>query len=439
VMVCDGLLTADELERAQTAVARTQQPFGVILEKLGLIERKRLEDVLALYIREALLAVFGWEGGSIRFEERVAEGGDGEVMPSLSTGEIILDAVRLMASESAIRHMLGDLNRIPVSSPDPLLRFQRIPLTPTDGYVLSRVGGAMTARQIIELAPAAAVDVERCLLGLFCTGMIEFIAAPAEKPTPESAALRQKVLDAFARLHTRNHFEVLGVPPTASASELRAAYVQQARLFHPDSQHDPALADLRDHLEKVFARVNEAYEALSQPARRADYERFVTHQHVPPAPGAPPRSAAVAKSETPPVPPSPVEAARVPAVSPPSPEQVLSDATHLFGEGRYWEMIGLAQGVMAQAQGETRRRLQLLRGQAYLRQPDYRKQAIQEFEAVLAEDPTDAQAHYFLGLAYSEEGLAKRALRHLRRALDLRPQYKEAQREIARLEGALEE
>jgi hypothetical protein len=180
VMVYDGLLTADELERTQTAVARTQQPFGVVIEKLGLIERKRLEDVLALYIREALLAVFGWEGGSIRFEERVAEGGDGEVMPSLSTGEIILDAVRLMASESAIRHMLGDLNRIPVSSPDPLLRFQRIPLTPTDGYVLSRVDGQITLRELVEIVPGQSADVMRSIFGLLCVGLIECVA-------PESA------------------------------------------------------------------------------------------------------------------------------------------------------------------------------------------------------------------------------------------------------------
>jgi hypothetical protein len=436
VMVYDGLLSADELERVQTAVARTQQPIGVILEKLGLIERDRLEDVLALYIREALLAVFCWDDGRVRFEERVAESSGGEVMPSLSTGEIILDAVRLMSSSSAIRQMLGDLERIPMASADPLLRFQRIPLTPTDSHVLSRVDGARTARQIIEQASIPATEVERSLLGLFCTGVIELVPALVEEAAAGSGALRRMVLDAYAHLKTRSHFEVLGVPPTASPAEVRDAYLQQARLFHPDSQHDPALADLRDYLEKVFARVNEAYDALSHPARRADYESFVTRQQAPPSPPAPSPAPTVVAAAKPLAPAAPSEIASVPATPAPSPEQVLSDATHLFDEGRCWEAIGLTQGALPQAQGHIRQRLHLLRGQAYLRQTGYRKQAIKELEVVLAENPSEAQAHCLLGLAYSDEGLAKRALGHLHRALELRPHYKEAQHAIAKLEAA---
>jgi curved DNA-binding protein CbpA len=438
VMVCDGLLSEDEMARVTAAAVRMRRPFGAVLEDLGLLDRGRFEDVLALYVREILLDVFSWENGAFRFEEReVADEARDDVTLKLSTGEIILEAVRLVNSRDAIRHLLGDLDRILVVSTDPLLSFQRITLSPTDGYLLSRIDGSLTARQTIEIAPIPAPDIERSLLGLLCTGMVEMVARPdpvqpaprrgEEKEAPgkgrvRDAAMagaeevRQRVLDAFARRKTRNHFEALGVPVTASAAEVRAAYVRLAHVFHPDAQHDPALADLRDQLEQVFARVNEAYDALSHPDRRASYESYLARQHAPePVAPAPP--------------PEPAKPAELP-------EQALADAEQLFGEGRYWEVIGLIQGVLRQAQGQTRQRLRLLRGRAYLRCPDRRKEAIEELAAAVAADPSDAQAHYLLGTAYRDEGLKKRALGHFRKALELRPHYKEAQSEIATLEPA---
>jgi hypothetical protein len=422
LMVCDGLLTAEELSRAMAAVARTQQPFGVVLQKLGLIDSRRLEDALALYVREILLGVFSWDGGAFRFEEHELDVTEGGPAPSVSTGEIILDAVRLMSSGSAIRQMLGDLERVLVASADPLLRFQRIPLTPTDGYILSRIDGTMTAREIIGLAPLPAAEVERSLLGLLCTGMVEFVPPPVEQAPAGSEELRSRVLETFARLKTSTHFELLGVPVTASATEVRAAYFRLARLYHPDAQHDPALADLHDHLEQIFARLTAAHDALSHPDRRASYEGFLGRQQGPTAtPGS---------NESPPATPN----ADPTPEAPQSPEQVLSDAEHLLAEGKYWEMIGLTQGVLAQARGHTRQRIRLLRGQAYLCHPDHRKQAIQELEALLAEGPPDAQAHYLLGIAYRDEGLKKRAIGHLRRSLELKPHDKQAERALVKLE-----
>jgi curved DNA-binding protein CbpA len=422
LMVCDGLLTAEELSRAMAAVARAQQPFGVVLQKLGLIDSRRLEDALALYVREILLGVFSWDGGTFRFDEHELDVTEGGPTPSVSTGEIILDAVRLMSSGSAMRQMLGDLERVLVSSTDPLLRFQRIPLTPTDGYILSRIDGTMTAREIIQSAPLPADQVERSLLGLLCTGMVEFVPPPVEQPPAGSQELRTRVLETSARLKTSTHFELLGVPVTASPSEVRAAYIRLARLYHPDAQHDPALADLHDPLEKIFARVNAAYEVLSHPDRRASYEEFLGRQQRP--------TASPGSNENPPATPN-----HPTPETPQSPEQALSDAEHLFAEGKYWEMIGLTQGVLPQARNHTRQRIRLLRGQAYLRHPDYRKQAIQELEALLAEGPADAQAHYLLGIAYRDEGLKKRAIGHLRRALELKPHDKQAERALVKLEA----
>jgi hypothetical protein len=60
----------------------------------------------------------------------------------------------------------------------------------------------------------------------------------------------------------RTYYEILGVAPTASAAELRTAYRRLLRQAHPDMGGSSAILDL----------VNEAYDALKDPAKRSQYD-----------------------------------------------------------------------------------------------------------------------------------------------------------------------
>ncbi len=65
----------------------------------------------------------------------------------------------------------------------------------------------------------------------------------------------------------RDYYQVLGVPRNASSDELRKAYRQLARQYHPDVNKQ---ADAEDR----FKEINEAYEVLSNQDMRARYDRF---------------------------------------------------------------------------------------------------------------------------------------------------------------------
>ena len=66
----------------------------------------------------------------------------------------------------------------------------------------------------------------------------------------------------------RDYYEVLGVPRTASADDIKRAYRQLARKHHPDLQ--PAAE--RARAAERFKEINEAYEVLSDPDKRAKYD-----------------------------------------------------------------------------------------------------------------------------------------------------------------------
>lgn len=67
---------------------------------------------------------------------------------------------------------------------------------------------------------------------------------------------------------TRDYYEVLGVPRTASDDEIRRAYRQAAKVSHPDLHGGDVEVEAR------FKEINEAYEVLRDPQKRAAYDRY---------------------------------------------------------------------------------------------------------------------------------------------------------------------
>jgi molecular chaperone DnaJ len=72
----------------------------------------------------------------------------------------------------------------------------------------------------------------------------------------------------MAGANARDHYEVLGVDRNASADEIKAAFRKLAILHHPDRNPDDPQAALR------FKEINGSYQVLSDPQRRAMYDRF---------------------------------------------------------------------------------------------------------------------------------------------------------------------
>ena len=174
VLVRYGLISQEDLDRALAIVLRERRRLGAVLVEQGLLEKTRIEEAIGLHAREILFNAISRPGITCVFEELAESLMETDLACPLSTGQLILDATRRILDPELVRTVLGDLGRVLVLSPDPLLCAQKIALTPTDGFVLSRVDGSSSARGVLALVPLPAEDVERSLFSLLCTGIVDY-------------------------------------------------------------------------------------------------------------------------------------------------------------------------------------------------------------------------------------------------------------------------
>lgn len=66
----------------------------------------------------------------------------------------------------------------------------------------------------------------------------------------------------------KDYYEILGVPRTASADEIKKAFRRLARIHHPDVAKNKAAGEVK------FKEINEAYEVLSDSEKRQKYDQL---------------------------------------------------------------------------------------------------------------------------------------------------------------------
>jgi len=76
------------------------------------------------------------------------------------------------------------------------------------------------------------------------------------------------------------HYDTLGIAPTSTTQEVRKAYLRRARALHPDRQLDRPPAEAR-MAEQAMQQVNVAWNVLSDPAKKAEYDSVLRPEAAP--------------------------------------------------------------------------------------------------------------------------------------------------------------
>ncbi len=305
ILIREKLITESDCEESLRLMKQSYRQQGTVLIEMGRISPHNLVFALGLQLQEKLFDIFGWQDGRYELDTR-AELPAQPIELELSTAAIIHAGIKRAYSDGRVSNALRDVrDHYPVPAADPLYRFQELGLDEDEGKLLGSIDGSRTTAEVEAKSKLRPMVVRRLLLTMRIAGVLDFDgerrtgrhrvrlappplkpppAAPkgAEKPPPRPAAAQEpasptrvtaeKLAATVARLRKQNHFEVLGVKKDTPLHELRRAYLDLAREYHPDKHYSSASAEVRELAAQIYHLVSNAYEVLSDPAERRRYE-----------------------------------------------------------------------------------------------------------------------------------------------------------------------
>lgn len=186
-------------------------------------------------------------------------------------------------------------NQIPVM--EKTSSFQELKLTPEDFFILSRINGALTVKQIVQIVGFPFEKVSLSLQKLLDQQVISIkqedtdekkIKQPIEGHHPSMIELldqedkdpilskiprsfRNRILLQFQELPKMNYFEMLEVSPSATSEEIQNSYLRLVKEFHPDRMRGQEAGHYKQKLESIFDKIQEASQKIRHDNQRAAY------------------------------------------------------------------------------------------------------------------------------------------------------------------------
>ncbi len=433
-LVRTKLISGAEHEEVTQLVKGGQGSVRELLVRIGALGEQELEAAASQRAAEPLLEGFGWSAGSYRFEagKRLPEGRALEL--EQSPARLLMEGVLQWAPSAVVRKMVDRRAAEYVFKADrPLYPLAELGSAACKPEVLDELEGDDTVAEVLDQ-----ID-ERLLYGLLVTGLVEVQAEPvlmlrdlvvveppkaapsrpaAPVPEPprdpavlaEVARLEASLSDLARQISGQDDFELLRITEESSDEDVRAVYAELLAIIGferipKDQTNLRALAGkVREHVERAYRRLRDAS------ARQAAFEERRASESSRQA-----EEAAKRKLEA---------------------ETWFRKGETALRAGRHDEAVE-AFGMAAHndpAQGEYAAHL----GYAlYLSRPNnelVRREALEHIAQGIKRSPGQWKPLLYLGRVFRAEGEADNAPKVLRRVLKLRPDCREALRELELLD-----
>jgi curved DNA-binding protein CbpA len=172
----------------------------------------------------------------------------------------------------------------------------RLSLEQQDRRIFSLLQESTTLREVLAQSPVGEEETIRTILGLRAAYAIGVepgkTAQETEGITGEDAdagltaegGLEERIDRLYREHRSLGYYGVLGLmPQTASAAEIKRAYHDMAKEYHPDRYLHVSSETLKEKLNVIFAYINEAYRELSKGGANAGLKAAIkTQQGEPP-------------------------------------------------------------------------------------------------------------------------------------------------------------
>lgn len=316
VLIAQRTINEDQLLRALEAMAEHGGLLGQHLLQHGALDRPSLLEGLRRQCVRKLIGLFGLRAGTVHVQVAHTHEIDADLLPANALG-LILSGVGVAFDETRISDELQSIVHAPLRATASLAKYRsHFRFRPADepiidalvsGGTIAELQGKTTAgrRRLLQLV----YTLWACQM-LRATGPAQQVATPspaataptptptprAPVPTPTPAAPSPQAAAApvaqtsspepsgddsgdteflaeLAELEEKlaqgvHAFALFGLPLTATKRDVRGAWGDLSRKFHPDALQRQGRSDLRERVGHVFASLSEAQQILGDAEQR---------------------------------------------------------------------------------------------------------------------------------------------------------------------------
>lgn len=388
------------------------------------VSKEQVEQLQATLVKDILRLALLWNDGTWNFDHRSQL--NEEVNFQVDVATLLLETARRLPAE-LISSRFPNPNEFFSAVADPPFS---INLSPVEGFLLSRIDAPMSFRDLCVVSGLPEAEAQRAVYSLAIVDFITreswktaFRSVPEEpiKVIKEVSVVNvepQKVVETpdtveslLQRLSlVQSHYDVLAVAPDAPGPEIKNAYYNLARKYHPDRFRN-AESSLIAQIESAFARITQAYDTLNDPGLRSSYDSKLEAQA---------RAARVAQAAP--------KAAATDASTASESDSTQSDLTPAqraeaqFKDGFAALEMGqrnVAMGLLAAAAraAPTESRYRAYYGRVLALNENTRRLAEAELLTAIKLEPGNSEYHVMLAELYKELGFTVRARSEAERAV----------------------
>lgn len=435
-----------EKELARLGSNLSDLDLGAALCTSGALTRVQIDSLLTAMVADVLRVTLLWITGGWDFNERARLGHVIEL--HIDVSNLLREAGQRLPLKFVSGRFLNP-NELMTRSRDTASAANH--LSASESFLLSRLDRPTRLQELVALSGMRDLDAYRVIYGLALSGLITreywhhaFRAETAAVGKKEEGKAAARIsddakasaeaardgadLEAFLeRLTTANdYYEVIDLPASASANEIKLAYYSLARRYHPDRFHLQSGTPQHTRISSAFARITQAYETLTDPAARSAYDAALKRTREFSGGARKARSEAFASDSTIPF-----------AMGSSNVES--EEAEQCFREGfaaLQGRNIKLAVTQLAAAARLSPReaRYRAHYGQALAASEETRRLAESELQAAIKLEPSNSTFRTMLAELYFDLNFHRRAQTELQRALALDPYDAKARALVRKLE-----
>jgi len=380
--------------------------LGKILVQKNILSQRDLFFALIYQLRTIATSTFELMSGEWSFLSKIPEIPEDSLFKVQLPG-VITEGTNKMGNLSYFK------NKFYYKAP----KFSRVPNTLNDVLSsnelnffkeLSRFNN-LSNQQILATLKMSEDLFWRKMTIFFLLNLVDFVDVTVDKELDENI---EAIIKLYEKLKSdrMDFYDLLGVENTATVNEIKDAYFLYAKKYHPDRISSAPDPDIKEKANFVFAEINKAYETLSNPDKKREYDTVGYKENTP--------------QET--IQENMAEKARL----------LYRKAKVLYTGKQYWE----AASILDEAVNLDGRKASyyLLLGMCQMNLPALRRRAADNLQKAIDLETWNVEAITALGILFMTEKQPKRAEGFFRKALSINPDHMLARKKLSEITGESE-